>query len=214
MAEAVIKPTMEELEQELEENGREVTENVLKLDTNLAVPGDTIGLSGSFDVPNLDLGTYDVKLQVAGKEVASASFQVKEIPDILKQSDIRKAYESAFAEVLSKDAWKFADSKYKPGTQGPIKAQLKKYNIQEQKYTRQFFDCDDFTIAAHGVLHLDRETAAMAVFETWVQWEARGNTYGHAVISFTDGVHVIVEEPQQLRFFSVPEKWKLWLLEG
>jgi len=213
----VVEPTPQQLLEELEANATRVEAGQLQLDKDHGIAGDNIAFSGNFAIPEVAAGNYNVRLKLesaeVSKELAIARLVVDEKKDVLTASDVQQHYQAAFGEVKA-GAWKFADDKYRVANGPSIKEIVDQDMIDQFKYERTWFDCDDYAIALHGALHHHKHTAGMAIFNTWVLWESDGNTYGHAVVSFDEGGEVVIVEPQNDSFFTVPEKWQLWLLFG
>lgn len=135
-------------------------------------------------------------------------------------SGIKKAYERAFGIsfwgkllaffVGGHGGIQLADQTYAEARLDKINEILAKDRTEQQLYSAEDFDCDDFAFSLMGGFHRDRETAAMPIFITWVLTEMGG----HAVLSFFHKGQVIIIEPQTDDMLPVPKNWKLMLLCG
>lgn len=138
----------------------------------------------------------------------------------ISASEIKRAYEGAFGISFWDKLLAFfigdyggiqlADLTYAEVQLDKINEILAKDKTEQQLYSAEGFDCDDFAFSLMGGFHRDRETAAMPIFITWVLTEMGG----HAVLSFLYKGQVIIIEPQTDDMLPVPENWKLMLLCG
>ena len=107
-----------------------------------------------------------------------------------------------------------ADALYKPADPALILEILRQDKTDREKYEKEFHDCDDFTYRLMGVLHENRQVAAMPIFITFVEWYTEGERYGHAVVSFYHEGFVYIIEPQNDRICSVPSNYSLNMICG
>lgn len=133
--------------------------------------------------------------------------------------EIEAAYREAFNLRFSFWSWLFklvgnniylADAYYQEADPGYIDLIVDADQGDKEEYDLETFDCDDFAFRLMGVFHMDRETAAMPIFITWVSFPGGA----HAVLSYYYDGEVRIIEPQNDEVFPVPEDWSLLVLIG
>jgi hypothetical protein len=110
--------------------------------------------------------------------------------------------------------WLFADADYYVADIPSLLAQMKKYNVAGFKYEFPYYDCDDFSFAAMGAIHLNKETAKMAAFIIWVSYQRDGKNYSHALNGACTGDKFYLIEPQNYGVFEIPIGYVLRVLIG
>jgi hypothetical protein len=141
----------------------------------------------------------------------------------IPSSEIKAAYQKAFH--IAGEGWlqnllrlfydirsvfNFADAYYKEADEELIQMILDADQGDKEEYETEWYDCDDFTFRLMGILHCDKEAAAMPIFIIWVSIPEGG----HAVLSYYKDGQVKIIEPQTDQIFPVPKDWSLMLLCG
>lgn len=156
--------------------------------------------------------------------LAFYGYKVKQIEKKLKairasgaipSEDIIEAYKKAFKITTNmlnekRTCFHISDESYKPIDMEKLKQFLKDDPCNLQEYNLHDYDCDDFSFALMGALHMNREMAACPFFITWAD-TPKG---GHAVLTFYYDGEVKIIEPQTDEIFDIPEGWTLWMMEG
>ena len=106
--------------------------------------------------------------------------------------------------------FQLADQYYQEIDEDLLFAVLDADKTDLEKYIAEDFDCDDFAFRLMGVLHQNRDTAAMPIFITWIKF---ADGMGHALLSYYKDGEVKMIEPQNDTIHIV-RKWELWLLCG
>ena len=110
--------------------------------------------------------------------------------------------------------WLFADSDYFVTDMKTALDQIKYYKVANFTYELPYYDCDDFSFAAMGAIHLSKETAKMAFFIIWVSYKRNGKSYGHALNGACTADKFYVIEPQNYKVYDFPPDWTLQVLIG
>lgn len=206
--------SVEQVADQLEKHTRRVFPTALVPTKTEGVAGEIITVGGDFVVPPLSIGPHTLRLYLGNVRLDSITFTVQEKQEeVLPFTAIQAAYEQAFSE-RHEQAWVFFDSNYKPASLEQIQAVLDSTEIDDMRYEKEYFDCDDFAFALMGMLHMNYETAAQAIFYTTVRWEQSDGVFLHALCSCFTGQEVLIIEPQSDGIYSVPDNWRLTRLIG
>lgn len=106
--------------------------------------------------------------------------------------------------------FQLADQYYQEVDEDLIRDILLADKTNLEQYQAEDFDCDDFAFRLMGVLHQNRNTAAMPIFITWIKLD---DGAGHALLSYYKDGKVKMIEPQT-DVIHIVQKWELWLLCG
>ena len=107
--------------------------------------------------------------------------------------------------------FQLADQYYREVDEELIRDILKADKTNLEQYQAEDFDCDDFAFRLMGVLHQNRDTAAMPIYITWIKFR---DGIGHALLSYYCKGEVKIVEPQNDDIYAVPGSWRLDLLCG
>ena len=170
-------------------------------------------ISGYIEVGNLlvALDDYYAGVITLSEVLEVISLYQAHTSSIISKEDIIAALDDAFQEVYTYYLH-FGDSEYIDARMNSINEVVESDTIDMWAY-RDFFDCEDFAFGLMGAFHHNEYTAAMAIFVFYVSWEDAG-THSHALNGFYNDGQIILIEPQNDRFFTVPEDWTLDVLMG
>ncbi|RLI83700.1 hypothetical protein DRP04_00845 [Archaeoglobales archaeon] len=161
----------------------------------------------------LEIHVIDDQTQTDLGHFKSGVFEVYEETEIVTYSEIKQRIEEIFGDRQKNCDYHFEDEKYYRANVDALVQQIKNYGIPEIGYEYPWFDCGDFSFAAMGVWHLNRDLARQACFIAWVYWEQQGKIYAHALNAAFDTDFKFIE-PQTAEVFAPPENWNLIVLMG
>jgi len=200
----------------------------LRLEPDIVAPNSTVTVKGGFQAPSKE-GKYRAYLSLEGPESTyryefeNDLLVTKEGNNIIDRHQIKEIYRSCFRDTTVCEMnhnWGFADQKYKVANIKQVQEVVKKSKTYMLKYEAEAHDCDDYAYALMGYIHYDpsvpkwQDTVGQAIFITWVILEHQGQMYGHALLSCCDGNNVYMIEPQNGKVYNVPDKFKLYLING
>lgn len=170
-------------------------------------------ISGYIEIDNLlvALDDYYAEVITLNEALEVISLYQAHTSSIISKEDIIAACDDAFQEVFTYYLH-FGDSEYIDARINSINEVVESDEIDTWAY-KPFFDCEDFAFGLLGALHHNEYTAAMAIFVFYVSWEDEG-AHSHALNGFYNDGQIILIEPQNDRFFTVPEDWVLDVLMG
>lgn len=211
--EKTLKPTFEEIAEELEATAVEV--RTLPAKGGFDPWAYDINESNYIEIEELHKAIADYQ---AGKITMSQLLEVinlytEHIPEIITYKEVAEACRKDFKEVR---LLYFDDMHYKSARLKPIRAVVESSEVDKWKWERTYYDCDDFTWALMGEFHHRRDTAAMPIFVASVTYYSRlrKRDVHHRLITFYANGKMTLIEPQNDKFYSVPEGWILKLLIG